>query len=377
MNKAIVMDLIRTSEGISRKTLADKTGLSATATGAIVGSLLDDEYIEEKGLGKSSGGRKPVILKLKPRSYYALGFDMDSHYLYTIVMDITGEVLYKKKRKIQYNYTAQEAIKTITQEYSQAISILKLEKEKILGIGVSVPGILDIVTKKIILAPNLGWSMVDLLQPLQAALNIPVYLDNESMCAASCENWLGLCKDVEDFICINIDSGIGSGLFLRGKAYGGISGSAGEVGHIPVDEGGTKCKCGNVGCLETIASINGMVAKAFDNTKEHHETETAFEELLKNAKEGDEESLQVFNEGAISLGKAIAYLINIINPQIIVLGKRFSDYSELVIDIIRKTAQKYALTYPASKADIVPSSFGGDSSALGAAIIPIRKLFGR
>ena len=132
MNKAIVMDLIRTSEGISRKTLADKTGLSATATGAIVGSLLDDEYIEEKGLGKSSGGRKPVILKLKPRSYYALGFDIDSRYLYTIVMDITGEVLYKKKRKIQYNYTAQEAIKTITQEYSQAISILKLEKEKIL-----------------------------------------------------------------------------------------------------------------------------------------------------------------------------------------------------------------------------------------------------
>ena len=99
LNKAIIMDLIRTSEGISRKALADKTGLSASATGTIVSSLLDDEYIQEKGLGKSSGGRKPVILELKPRSYFAFGFDIDSHCLYTIVMDITGDVIYKRKRE--------------------------------------------------------------------------------------------------------------------------------------------------------------------------------------------------------------------------------------------------------------------------------------
>lgn len=377
LNKAIIMDLIRTSEGISRKALADKTGLSATATGTIVSSLLDDEYIQEKGLGKSSGGRKPVILELKPRSYFAFGFDIDSHCLYTIVMDITGDVIYKRKRENQNDFTPQQAIKTITKEYTKAVTKLKLSEDKILGVGVSVPGILDIVSKKIILAPNLGWSMVELLEPLKSALDIPVYLDNESMCSASCENWLGLCKDVEDFICINIESGIGSGLFLRGKAYRGISGSAGEVGHIPVNESGPVCKCGNVGCLETIASINGMVARANKSKKNNHDIGKTFNELLKNAREGDEECLRVLKEGAVSLGKAIAYLINTINPQKIVLGKRFPDYSELVIDVIRKTAKKYALTYPASQSVIIPSSFGEDSSALGAAIIPIRKLFGR
>lgn len=377
MNKAIVMDLIRTTEGISRKVLADKTGLSATASGAIVSSLLEDGYIQEKGMGESSGGRKPVMLELKPRSYYALGFDIDLRYIYTIVMDITGEVIYKRKHTKQYDFTVQQAIETITQEYHKAVTKLKLSKERVLGVGVSVPGILDIVSKKIVLAPNLGWSMVELLEPLKAALNVPVYLDNESMCSASCENWLGLCRDVEDFICINIESGIGAGLFLRGKAYRGISGSAGEVGHIPVDENGPICKCGNVGCLETIASINGMVAKACKNKKKHDEIEMAFDNLLKNAREGDDECLSVFNEGAISLGKAIAYLINIINPQKIVLGKKFPEYSDLVIDVIRKTVKKYALNYPSSQVEILSSSFGEDSSALGAAIIPIRKLFGR
>ena len=117
MNKAIVMDLIRTTEGISRKVLADKTGLSATASGAIVSSLLEDGYIQEKGMGESSGGRKPVMLELKPRSYYALGFDIDLRYIYTIVMDITGEVIYKRKHTKQYDFTVQQAIETITQEY--------------------------------------------------------------------------------------------------------------------------------------------------------------------------------------------------------------------------------------------------------------------
>ena len=109
-------------------------------------------------------------------------------------MDITGDVIYKRKRENQNDFTPQQAIKTITKEYTKAVTKLKLSEDKILGVGVSVPGILDIVSKKIILAPNLGWSMVELLEPLKSSLDIPVYLDNESMCSASCENWLGFAK---------------------------------------------------------------------------------------------------------------------------------------------------------------------------------------
>ena len=99
------------------------------------------------------------------------------------------------------------------------------------------------------------------IRSLSQKLKAAVYLDNEAMCSAFCENWLGICRGVEDFVCINIESGIGAGIFVRGKIYRGYTGSAGEVGHISVDENGPRCKCGNAGCLETMASINAMAEK--------------------------------------------------------------------------------------------------------------------
>ncbi|NLU53621.1 MAG: ROK family protein [Clostridiaceae bacterium] len=378
MNKSIVLDLIRVTKGISRKLLADSTGLSPTASGAIVRSLLQEGYIREIGEGESSGGRKPIILELNPRSYFSFGFDIDMRFIYTVVLDITGEVIYRNKILNNTELSVNQALSILGGEFKKAVENLNIDKSRILGVGVSVPGMLDIKSKRIILAPNLGWSDAELLEPLQEKVGVTVYLDNESMCSASCENWLGLCREVEDFICINIESGIGSGMFMRGKMYRGFSGSAGEVGHIRVDENGIPCKCGNKGCLETIASIKGMVERALHKKIiTESDSDKAFETLLKKAKSGDTESLGIFHDAAISLGKAVANLINTINPQKIVLGKRFSEYSELVIDTIRETALKYALPYPSERTEIIPSSFGEDSSALGAAIIPLRKLFGR
>lgn len=382
MNRSIVLDLIRTNDGMSRKALADYTGLSATATGAIVRTLLNEKYIREVGEGKSSGGRKPVILEINPDSYYAFGFDIDVRFIYAMVLDITGKIRYESKIENEGPLSPGDAVIQVAGIFYKVVSSLKLKKEQILGVGVSIPGMLDITTRRILLAPNLGWSEVDLLESLKQQLGIPVYLDNEAMCSALCENWLGMCRGVEDFICINIESGIGAGMFLRGMMYRGHTGSAGEVGHIPVDENGPRCKCGNKGCLETIASVNAMTAryrklKTADAGSAGEIREHDFENLLESARKGDPECLAILRESAVSLGKAIGYLINAFNPEIIVLGKEFSRYSELVLDTIRDVAVKTALSHPAKNCSIVASSFGENSSALGAAIIPIRKLFGR
>lgn len=383
MNKAIILDLIRTTKGISRKALADRTGLSPTATGAIVKELLKEQYIREVGEGKSSGGRKPVMLEINPDSYYAFGFDIDMRFIYTVVLDITGKVHYVKKRENSSPLTPDEAVGQIGQTFDAVVSELGIDKARILGAGISVPGMLDINTRRIYLAPNLGWINVDIRENLANRLNIPVYLDNEAMCSAFCENWLGICRGVEDFICINIESGIGAGIFVRGKIYRGYNGSAGEVGHISVDENGPVCKCGNVGCLETMASIKAMAnryreLKAEDDPAVSGRTiDQNFEALLQGARAGDRECLGIFREAAVSLGKAIGYLINALNPQTIVIGKKFPMYADLVLDEIKKTAAKTALSHLADNCSIVPSSFGEDSSALGAAIIPIRKIFGK
>src|SRR5690606_29014498 len=141
---------------------------------------------------------------------------------------------YEEKWENKSSLTPEEAVRQIRRIFDTVVSDLKLRKERILGVGVSIPGMLDITTRKIYLAPNLGWSDVDIREGLSQELDVPVYLDNEAMCSAFCENWLGICRGVEDFICINIESGIGAGIFVRGKIYRGYTGSAGEVGHISV-----------------------------------------------------------------------------------------------------------------------------------------------
>jgi predicted NBD/HSP70 family sugar kinase len=382
MNKSTVLDLIRTNRGLSRKALADLTGLSATATGAIVKNLLNENFIREVGEGKSSGGRKPVMLELKPDSYFAIGFDIDVQFIYTVVLDITGKIVHEQKHNTPRGLSPAQAGQLIADIYKKTISRMKLSQDQILGAGVSVPGMLDIKTRRILLAPNLEWVDVDLLDGLTHLLNSPVYLDNEAMCSALCENWLGICKGVEDFICVNIESGIGAGNFLRGKMYRGCSGSAGDVGHIPVNEKGQRCKCGNIGCLETIASINAMTQsyQALTDDGTSHQSERGsddFDALIQSARSGDERCTKIIKDAASSLGKALGYLINALNPQKIVLGKKFPQYADLAIEDVRETAKKYALSHPAGTCSITASSFGENSSALGAAIIPIRKLFGR
>lgn len=383
LNQATILDLIRTTEGLSRKALADRTGLSATATGAIVKELLSNQFIREVGEGKSSGGRKPVMLELNPNSYYAFGFDIDMRFIYAVVLDITGKVHYEQKWENSSSLTPDNAVGRIKRIFDTVMADLKLSKDRILGVGVSIPGMLDIATRRIYLAPNLGWSDVDIREPLSRELDVPVYLENEAMCSAFCENWLGICKGVEDFICINIESGIGAGIFVRGKIYRGYNGSAGEVGHISVDENGPRCKCGNAGCLETMASISAMAQKYRELDPEscgdatENTIDQSFQALLQRAREGDRACLGIFKTAAVSLGKAIGYLINAFNPQTIVLGKKFPQYADLVLEDIARSAAKTALAHLAENCTIVPSRFGENSSALGAAIIPIRKLFGK
>ncbi|NMA66557.1 MAG: ROK family transcriptional regulator [Clostridiaceae bacterium] len=381
MNQSIVLELIRTNKGISRIVLAQKTGLSPTAIGAIVRTLLKDEYIREVGEGKSTGGRKPTILEIRENSYYAFGFDIDMKFIYTMVLDTTGKVHYENKLEVREALTPEDAIDRITDIYNKVTAQMKLKKERILGAGISIPGMMDLNTRKIMFAPNLGWTDVDMLESLKERLGIPVYIDNEATCSAICENWLGMCKGIEDFICINIESGIGAGIFMRGMLYRGHSGSAGEVGHIPVDENGPKCKCGNIGCLESIASTNAMVSKyqkLLNNSKniKSVDYQQCFENMMLQVENGDKKCLDILKEAAISLGKAIGYLINVFNPEQIVLGKKFPRYSKFVLDDIRHVAMKTALEYPAQNCRILPSLFGENSSAMGASIIPIRKLFG-
>jgi N-acetylglucosamine repressor len=385
-NETGILDLIRTNMAVSRADLTKITGLSATAIGAIVASLQTKGYIHETGIGESKGGRKPVLLQLKPGSYYTIGIDADVSCLSFVLMDITGQTVFEAMSEIPSPCIFEDIAGMIAISVKSMLERFSIEEERLLGIGISVPGIVDSDSHVVVLAPNLGWENVDFRAELKGIFNTPVYVENEAMASAICENWLGACRDVNNFVCINIKSGIGAGIFTDGRLYRGAGGSAGEVGHIVVDENGPRCGCGNYGCLETMASTvmivektRKMVRQGIDSSlNEVLEVEDIdIDYIVSAARNGDEAVKAILLESARFLGIALSSLVNTLNPSKIVIGKEFVKYGDLVMDGIKGIVSSKALKKPASNVEIVTSEIGEKASTLGAAIIPLKVLFGR
>ena len=385
LNKAAVLDLIRQKKTLSRKELADLTGLSPTACGSITRELIKDGFLYETGQGESTGGRKPVMLELKPNSYYAVGFDIGMNELKMVIADITASILLQRNFEYSPGISAEKVIALIRDKFFETIDSEKLSTDKFIGCGLSIPGILDRNTNKIIIAPNLSWNEVDLGTEVSEALGMPAFIENEAMCSAICEHWIGKCSNIENFICINIESGIGAGIFIGDSIYRGYTGSAGEIGHLIVRENGRPCGCGNRGCLKTYASIRHMLEDINERIRKGYSSDAikpgtgalTWSQAVDAAYNGDELCNEVLRKGAVYIGYAVAFLVNTLNPEAIVLGKCFTDYAPLVMDTLVETVNEKSLKYPVSKVRMLTSEFGMNSSALGAAMIPIRKIFGK
>ncbi len=384
-NETGILDIIRMKQAVSRADLSKETGLSPTATGAIVSALMEKGYIHETGTGESRGGRKPVLLELKADSYFSVGIDVDVDSVLFVLMDITGKVVHERTAALAVN-TPEAAVEAVAAGIGDISESFSIDRGRLLGIGISVPGMVDAVSHKIVLAPNLGWEDVDLCGMLKDRLGLPAYIENEAMASAICENWVGACQGASNFVCVNIKSGIGAGIFTGGRLYRGTGGSAGEVGHIVVDENGPRCGCGNYGCLETIASTVRIVDKARRMVRQGvvsklndvgDADEISLEQIANAARQGDEAARSLLNEAARYLGIALSNLVNTLNPSRIVLGKDFVVYGDLVMDILRNVIDTKALKRPASNVEIMATEIGERASTLGAAIIPLKMLFGK
>lgn len=369
-NRCMLLSLLWQHLNMSYTALSKMSGLAPKSVYEIINGLIQEDFVVEASIGKSSGGRKPAILSLKPCSYYSIGVDIDEGRVKAVLMDITGSVSYEYETKTyttDYDYHA-DLILNIT---DHIIKSFKIPFDKLLGVGISVPGFINSKTKKIIMAPNLGWENKDLINDLKNRLSFTIYLENEAMASAVCEKWIGECKNDRDFICINIMSGIGAGIYTSDKPFHGVSGSAGEIGHIPMDKNGPICACKNRGCLETFSSTKAILKKA----KEEYGEDISLDSLIGFARNEDKKALCIFDNSADYLGLAISYLVNTFNPSRIVLGKDFVKYSDLMLDTVRRRVKTTALKNNYDYVDITVSKFGERAPVLGAAMLPVRTIF--
>jgi glucokinase len=253
---------------------------------------------------------------------------------------------------------AQKGKKQVIQNLIKAIHTLaKGNKAKISCIGVGVPGPILYEKGIVIEPPNLpGWKKVNLKKILEKEFNVPIHLDNDANCAALAEAKFGAGKRARHFIYMTISTGIGGGIIIDRKLYRGAIGAAGEFGHMKIDSKGYTCGCGNVGCLEALASGTAI--------KRRSGMDAIAVELA--ARQGDKEAMKVINTTAHYLAIGIANLVNIFNPEMVILGGGVSKMRELLLHPIRKEFKKYALTLTAKNVKIVRASLGSESGMLGA-----------
>lgn len=384
-NKKLLLKLIKQKGQISRSELTRLTGLTPPSIARIVGDLANkDQLVEYVGVGASSGGRPPVIVKFKNESNYIIGVDLGATYIRGCLVDLNANFI----SEIQIPTEIKNGFNSIIEKVIQVIHKLQSRKEdnaKIWGIGIGVAGLVNSETRIIESSPDFGWSDINLCEELKSKLDLPFFYDNSTRLMALGELKLGANQNLKNFAVINIGYGIASGLVVGGKLLRGQKGFAGEFGHISVDtDSDIKCKCGMFGCLEALASghrISALGKQEIANNNSEILKElcngnpdlVTAEIVAKAAKMGDIASIKIYNEVSKYICKGIGTIANLLNPEVIYLGGGISLNGDFFFELIEREKSKYLLPQN-SNVQIIPTTFGEQATSIGAVSLVLKEI---
>ena len=311
-----------------------------------------------------------------------IGIDVGGTNVKIALVDDNGKIIYSNSvptyAKMGYEYTVnniKQAIKDLMKETNTTPSDIE-------GIGFDFPGQVDCKTGVVKLAPNIpGWVNVPIAQMIEDEFHIPTRIDNDVRCAALGELKFGAGKGCENFICITVGTGIGSGIVINGKVVRGATNAAGELGHIKLQmNGGPICGCGDTGCLEAFASGPAIVAMAQEYIKGGKSTkfrEMAAAEggeitpymVAKAAEEGDPVAKRIFEIVGEYIGIGLTSVINLLNPEKVIIGGGVAESGELLLAPIRKTIKERAMVVAGNAVEIVPAQLGNSAGVIGASML--------
>ncbi|MDT3427331.1 glucokinase [Paenibacillus forsythiae] len=271
-------------------------------------------------------------------------------------------------------------IDNIEKYVRQIVADSPFEWDQLAGVGAGVAGFTNIREGIIILAPNIGFRDVPIRAILENRLNKPVKIDNDANVAALGEAWSGAGRDVDNCVCYTLGTGVGGGIIINGKVYQGFSGLAGELGHICVvpDLEAIQCGCGKMGCLETVSSATGIIRMANDAVARGDRTtlasveKIAAKEVFDAAKAGDEVALRIVNRAAFYLGKSMAAVAAVLNPEVFIIGGGVSKAGEILFEEIRRVYAQVTPEPLQKDVSIIPALLGNDAGIVGAAGLLLR-----
>ncbi|MCC7355044.1 MAG: ROK family transcriptional regulator [Anaerolineae bacterium] len=383
MSRAQVLRAVREHTPISRSELAKHVPLSRATISSIVSELLDNGLLLEAGLATSTGGRRPALLSYQPEAKMALGVTMFNNEVVAVLTDLEGHPL-KYCPRVWTGRTPEDLIHTmigVVKEVCQSIDC-----RRVLGIGVGLPGVVDVSQGTLEISVSMGWlgGRVEVRRMMEEALHLPTIVANRSRIAALGELQVGVGRGISNLLYVFIGQGIAAGIVFDDGIYFGASSSAGEVGHITVVADGPLCQCGNHGCLEMYASESAIVARAI--AKARAEPDSAMRRITKGnlqllttdliidcARQGDAAAIEVMNEAGTYLGIALSATLNILNPQMLVLGGPLGcKAGPLLLEPTVREIERRTLFIPLSAARIVSGSTETEGIAIGAAVLALK-----
>ena len=319
---------------------------------------------------------------------YVIGVDLGATNIISLLISEDGKVVARDTRKTM---GAKGKKKTISQIITSAKDVLKkgeeegVSTESIMGLGIGGPGPINSDGGVIHIAPNIpGWVNTNLVEELECEFDLPVYLENDANAAALGEWWLGAGKGIDNLVLITLGTGVGGGIIIDGEVLHGARHTAGEIGHMVIREGGLLCGCGNHGCLEAYASGNAVAKRTVRAIKKGEKT--VLTDLVKNkleditcklvydkARDGDKLCKQIVEETGKYLGVGITNIINIINPEMVILGGGIAKAGGLLFKPVRKYVKEHAFTAAMEGVKIVPAALGVNAGAIGAVAHVLKK----
>jgi glucokinase-like ROK family protein len=371
-NRAQVIDVLRRSGTASRADIARLTGLSRTTISSLVAELHASGLVTNATPGAPASGagrgRPGVQLALQPAAGAAVGIDFGHTHLRVVIADLSSRVLAERHRRLDVDRSADAALTAAAGMFGEVLAEAGTDRSRIVGVGVGLPGPLDRVSGTVgstVILP--GWAGLHPTNELERRLGLPIMVDNDANLGALAEHAVGAGRGIDDIVYLKLASGIGAGLVLGGRLHRGGTGIAGEIGHVLSNPDGMVCRCGNRGCLETVASGPAII----ELLRVSHGEQLTTADLLRLAEEGDVGVSRIFADAGRSVGRAVADLVNAVNPTLIIVGGELSAVGAPLLDSIRASIERYALPAAAEALDVVPGVLGDRAEVLGAVALVI------
>ena len=372
-NRLRMLEMLLRKPTHSRGELVRSLGVSRATVAALLTELEHAGIVSQQAEGwqdRRAKGRPPLQVSLTAEAAFAVGLDFGQRHLRAGVCDLGGRLLAECWSPIELDADPFATLDEAERLMRAAIAEADIPRERLIGAGVGFAAPVDAVTGKVLTGGILpGWDGIDPAAELQRRMGMSVLVENDANAGAIGEHMFGFGRGIADLVYLRLSTGVGLGLVMGGRPYRGASGVAGEIGHVPAVEGGLICRCGNRGCLETVASPLVLA----DLLSRSRNEPISVERMIDLVQAGDRGAKRAVADAGRAVGRAIAAAVNILNPRLIVIGGELAPAGDVLLNPIRAAIEEDAVEPAAEAVSVIASTLGTRAEVIGAASIQLTR----